>query len=178
MDEPRFKFEERMLARDSTYRFYDDRIECDWTTLYRKGKVTYPVTRISGRFSEQTTFAYGLKAPLTRTATYLLIALILQFGFTQLTLNRIAIIFYGLAGIGIIVSAAKLRKDKWIYVDLINGGTLFGIRESALRGASRDEFIREIQRYAKTTNQVADPTSPTVMPPAGGGGPPSVAADH
>jgi hypothetical protein len=178
MNEPRFKFEERMLARDSTFRFYDDRIERDWTTLYRKGKVTYPVTRISGRFSEQTTFAYGLKAPLTRAATLLLIALVLQFGFTQLILNRIALIFYVLAGLGVIVAATKLRKDKWIYVDLINGGTLFGIRESALRGISRDEFMREIRRYTKVANQLPDPTSPSVSPPAEAGGAPSVAADH
>jgi hypothetical protein len=178
MNEPRFKFEERMLERDSTYRFYDDRIECDWTTLYRKGKVTYPVTRISGRFSEQTTFAYGLKGPLTRATTSLLIALVLQLGFTQLILNRIALIFYALAGLGVIVAATKLRKDKWIYVDLINGGALFGIRESALRGASREDFIREIRRYTKVANQLPDPTSPSVTPPAGAGGAPSVAADH
>jgi hypothetical protein len=43
----------------------------------------------------------------------------------------------------------------------------------ALRGALAANF-----QFQKEPNQLPDPTSPPVTPPADAGGPPSVAADH
>jgi hypothetical protein len=178
MNDLRFTFEEHGTWVRSVYRFYDDRIERDWDAVLRKGNEIYPVSSISGRITEQTTFAYGIRGPLKSFVLYLLVALVLHLGFSQPVLNGVAFIFYGLAVLSAGFALSKLKKEKWLYVKSNNGGTLFGIREKGLKGATVADFVREIGIYAKVANQLPDPTSPSVTPPAGAGGAPSVAADH
>jgi len=159
MNDLRFTFEEHGTWARSVYRFYDDRIERDWDAVLRKGNEVYPVAKISGRITEQTTFAYGLRGPLKTFVLYLVVALVLHLGFTQPLLNGVAYIFYGLAALSAGFALSKLKTDKWLYVKSNDGGTLFGIREKGLKGATSADFVREIGVYAKVANQSTDPTS-------------------
>lgn len=94
MNEPRFTFRDVSIRMRSTFRFYDDRIELESDTLFRKGTSIYPVTAISGRFSEQTTFTYGLWRPLRLMAIQLVAGLVLNLGFDRPLLHRIGFFFY------------------------------------------------------------------------------------
>lgn len=164
MSTPHFSFEGRSMERQETYRFYDDRIEMDWIVAFRRGKEIYPVDGISGLISEQTTIAYGMGKVLRRAAVSLLVALILREGFSSLLLNRIGILFFAGAGLFAIGAVTKLKRETWMYVKKTNGGTLLTIRETGLKGVSRSDIFREIQRYVRKPNQSLEATPTKVTP--------------
>jgi len=176
MNNPRVTFSDVDLRYRNTYRFYDDRIECDWDTAFQKGKMVYPVADISGRFGETTTFAYGLKPILRTLCIFLMLGLVFHLGFSQPLLTRIGFLFYALSGVGVVLAITKLKKDRWIYVLRDDGHHLFVVREKGLKGLSRDEFFREVQRYAKPANQSpeATPGSRPPLPPSSPSGAPQL----
>ncbi|HSP41459.1 MAG TPA: hypothetical protein VLO11_01185 [Luteolibacter sp.] len=148
MTEPRITFEENVFYTRNTYRFYDDRIERDWDAIIRSGREIYPTANISEWIGEQTTFAYGLRRPLTILATCLLIGMVLHLAFEHPVLRFTGLVLYGFSGVVAIVALTKIKKDTWLYVNQTDGSTLFTVRAKGLNGISREEFTREIQRYA------------------------------
>jgi hypothetical protein len=148
MPEPRITFEERGLNSVATYRFYDDRIEHDWKELANSGREIYPASQIAGRISETTTIAYGVSRPLGRCAIYLIVGLVLHFGFDSPVLRWASYALYALAGISAVFVILGLKKDTWLYVKKPDGNALFSVREKGLCGITRDKFVHEIQRYA------------------------------
>jgi len=178
MNEPRVVFGDGGFRYQSTFRFYDDRIECDWRTAWQSGKKIYPVSDISGRIGETMTFGFGLKPVLRTTGFFLLVAVVLHLGFNQPFLNRIGYLFYFLGAVGAVISVVHLKKDRWLYVLRNDGRDLFGVREKGLKDISPDIFVREVQRYAILANQSTLPTPANgtsaadapVAPPPGAAG--------
>ena len=150
----------------STFRFYDDRIEQEWDTLSRKGTSVHPVAAISGGYSEQTTFAYGFQRPFRIAVIQLVVGLVLNFGFDRPLLHSIGYLFYVLSGIGALVAISTLKKDKWIYVLDRGGRALICIREKGMKGATKEDLVREIQRYVSSANQSPLRTPVCVTPAA------------
>jgi hypothetical protein len=148
MSEPRVSFQHRSWYSNDVYRFYEDRIERDWTDSFRSGTEVYPTSGIAARLGEQSTFAYGIELPLRRMAIFLLGGLVFHLGYDHPVLNWVAYLLYSFAGLAAIVAITKLRKDRWLYVKHLDGRTLFSVREQGLRNISREEFVREIQKYA------------------------------
>lgn len=148
MSEPRVTFKEITEACDKTYRFFDDRIECDWSAIIRRGQATIPTNDIDARIDEQTTFAFGAGKPLRNLAICAVTGVVLQVGFGQPALKFIAFCLYGLAASGGVLALSRLRKETWLYVRRANGQILLCIRTKGLRGITPDQFRAEIRRYA------------------------------
>jgi hypothetical protein len=166
MTEPRFTFRDVSIRMRSTFRFYDDRIEQEWDTLSRKGTSVHPVAAISGRYSEQTTFAYGFRQPFRMAVIQLIVGLVLNFGFDRPLLHSIGYFFYVLSGVGALVAIFTLKKDNWIYVLDGGGRTLICVREKGMKGATKEDLVREIQRYVSSANQAPLRTPGSVTPAA------------
>jgi hypothetical protein len=165
MNEPRVTFSDGDFWYRQTFRFYDDRIECDWDALFQKGRKIHPVSEISGKFGETTTFGYRLKPTLRTLAVYLIVGLAFHLGFNHPLLHWIGYFFYLSSGLCVVMAIAKLKKDTWIYVLTADGRDLFGVREKKLKGISRDEFVREVQRYTRPANKSPEAT-PGQRPPS------------
>jgi hypothetical protein len=161
MIEPRITFKEYSLNYWGTFRFFDDRIELEWKSVFRSGRYSYPTSRLSEMIGEETTFAYGLGDTLKRFAIFLVTGLILHLGFDHPALHYVGFVLYGFAGMTSVLAIIQMKKDTWLYVKQHDGDVLFSVREKGLEGISREEFIREIKRYATEANKALQPTAPS-----------------
>jgi hypothetical protein len=161
-------------------RFYPDRLEYvrdAWGFGVDKGSDVFARSELAQRLSEYS--GAGRLTPRVgrQPGVYLVLAM---FSYVLLPSpwRYSTIIFLVFFAVSLFKVVKSFRRRDWLIIKTTAGRSAVSVQVTDWPEEKRKSFRRAYDDFMKGPNQLPDPTSPSVTPPADAGGAPAVAADH
>jgi hypothetical protein len=173
------KFSFRNLKWRCSLEFASDRIDYSWDEWglgVEKGKKIIMRDQLSPHLAEANSFG-RFRWPLLTASGYLILAMF-AYALLPMPWRHATWLFLALFVLSAFTAIRRMRKSQWISILEKNGRSAVGVNVTGWSDNERKEFQTFYAIWIAAPKQLPDPTSPSVTPPSGVGGAPSVVADH
>jgi hypothetical protein len=179
-----FRTEEWFAFRNKEWhcavRFYPDRLEYlrdAWGLGVDKGSEVFARSELAQKLSEYS--GAGRLAPrLGRLPGVYLVLAMFSYLLLPSPWRYSTIAFLILFSVSLFSVLKTFKRRDWLIIKTTGGRSAVSVQVTGWPEEKRENFRKVYDDFMKGPNQLPDPTSPSVTPPAGAGAAPSVAADH